>query len=133
MAATAGRGPGEETTHAREGRARLLALAGSEPGHTAALADRAAGIIAVDPAVELDPRWFTRTERAEFTITRSATVDELVAQLASRSYLLALAPGRREMILRDARIGLSAATRRARLDVRCRTTVLRARRRGDAS
>jgi hypothetical protein len=40
-----------------------------------------------NPMVELDRRWFDRSERAEFGFTAELTAGQFAAQLATRSYL----------------------------------------------
>ncbi|MGH3250614.1 MAG: class I SAM-dependent methyltransferase [Trebonia sp.] len=76
----------------------------------------AAGLVPdeFDPTMTLDPRWFAATERADFTTIMPHTVDELIEQLSSRSYLLALDPPGRDGILGQARrrlAGLGAGGR----------------------
>jgi ubiquinone/menaquinone biosynthesis C-methylase UbiE len=56
-----------------------------------------------DPDVVLDNRWFGPSERAEFRFTRTATVEEFLAQLASRSYLAGAPEQVREALLQLAR------------------------------
>lgn len=86
-----------------------------------------------DPTLTMDLRWFGATERADFTAVLSYSVDEVVEQLASRSYLLRLDLGRRNRILGQARDRLAELAPHGHVHVRYRTTVLRAIRRHDAT
>jgi SAM-dependent methyltransferase len=83
-----------------------------------------------DPDVELDRRWFGPTRRRIVGSELTTTVDDFLAQLGSRSYLLTAGPGERARILAEAGAVAAAYAVAGRLTVPVRTTVLHARTRG---
>jgi SAM-dependent methyltransferase len=81
-----------------------------------------------DPDVTLDPRWFGPTTRHDVETARTHTLVQVLHQIASRSFVMALDPAAREDLLRVARQRLTSLPHQSRsvLEVRYRTTVLRA-------
>jgi ubiquinone/menaquinone biosynthesis C-methylase UbiE len=81
-----------------------------------------------DPMVELDRRWFGRSERAEFGFTAAVTAGQFVAQLASRSYMAAAPEQFRADALGAARREAEALAGGAVLSLPYKVTAVRARR-----
>jgi SAM-dependent methyltransferase len=82
-----------------------------------------------DPSVTLDPGWFGPTRRREFTVSHALTVEAVLDQLRSRSYLLSASAEQRSQLLGDARRTLDSLSEDNAITVCYRTTVLRALRR----
>ncbi|PKW00083.1 methyltransferase family protein [Amycolatopsis echigonensis] len=79
-----------------------------------------------DDKIVLDRQWFGPTARAEFCEHRSVSVESLVDQLASRSYVLTMPANRRARVLEEVRRTLGTLAADGVLSVRYRTTALRA-------